>query len=108
MSEHDHNNGTSTSKPNQEQSSTDVTTADTKTIKNNKQQRKMARILAKAWNLENARMFQQISSSEYNEGGLDLTSIGQRLDTGHYNDLELGWKQFSSELGYVYNRIITR
>lgn len=107
MSEHDHNNGTSTSKPNQEQSSTDVTTADTKTIKNNKQQRKMARILAKAWNLENARMFQQISSSEYNEGGLDLTSIGQRLDTGHYNDLELGWKQFSSELGYVYNRIIT-
>ena len=106
MSEHDKNNTTSK----QESSATNATTAeDATTIKNNKQQRKMARILAKAWNLENAHIFQQTSSSESNEDVVfDLTSIGQRLDTGCYSDLELGWRQFCTELGYVYNRIITR
>ena len=56
-----------------------------------KQERKMGRILTKAWNIENSEEFQ-----EY------LRNVGEKLDKGAYKGRE-GWHKFASDLGNVYS-----
>jgi len=81
---------------------------DDKEAKRSKQRRKMTKILAKAWNLDNADAFRQdkSSSSSPSSQPIDLQTIGQRLDTGGYEHGHSGWETFAYDLGGVYKRHI--
>uniref|UniRef100_A0A7S4VAH9 DDT domain-containing protein n=1 Tax=Ditylum brightwellii TaxID=49249 RepID=A0A7S4VAH9_9STRA len=81
--------------------------ADTGDARRRKQQKKMTKLLAKAWGLSESEPFQESSSSKTNSP-LDLTAIGIALDGGAYKHSTSGWEKFATDLGCVYNRHILR
>lgn len=79
---------------------------DKESSRRNKQQRKMTKVLAKAWNLDNASPFRQDKLSSSFSQPIDLQTIGQKLDNGGYEHGRSGWECFARDLGGVYQRHI--
>jgi len=83
-------------------------------LKRKKQTKKMTKILSKAWSIDRADPFQEVQDPKQFQSALDgecdspidLTSMGQSLDSGTYHDGKKGWEKFSADLGGVYNRFI--
>ena len=73
-----------------------------------KQGKRMSKILAQAWELdESTEAFQQDSKST-TDSVLCLTDIGQKLDQQSYRLGRHGWEDFAEDLGGVYNRHVQR
>jgi hypothetical protein len=81
-----------------------------KDAKRKKQQRKMSKILAKAWGLDDSEPFQahKGGAASVSSSPLDLQTIGQHLDEDHYPFGRLGWERFANDLGGVYQGHILR
>lgn len=86
-----------------------------------KQEKKMTKILSKAWSLDRAETFQEVSKDDIrisstvgvghddspsNSSPVDLSTIGQNLESGVYQLGRKGWETFAAELGLVYNQFI--
>ncbi len=76
-----------------------------------KQEKKMTKILSKAWSLDNAETFQEVrntgnTSSTGIPHNIDLSTIGQNLENGAYPLGRKGWETFAAELGFVYNQFL--
>jgi hypothetical protein len=78
-----------------------------------RQQKKMTKILSKAWTIEHADPFQECEDDQVlavrgpSYGGpMDLTSMGKNLDKKAYPLGRKGWEQFARDLGGVYCRFI--
>ena len=82
--------------------------ADAAAGKRKKQQRKMTKLLSKAWSLDRADPFQEVTTTDSTQAAtpLDLTTMGQNLDGGLYSNGKAGWQLFAGHLGAVYNRFI--
>ena len=75
-------------------------------LKLNKQEKRMTKILSKAWSLEHAEPFQEVTIDSTDSDSLDLSTIGQKLDNGEYPLGRKGWETFAAHLGFVYNQFI--
>ena len=80
--------------------------------KSRRQQKKMIKILSKAWQIDHADPFQEVEDDQVlavgggGGGPMDLTTMGQSLDKKAYPLGRKGWEQFARELGGIYNRFI--
>ena len=83
----------------------DTATKEEKEKKRRKQLKRMGKILARAWELDEAFQEDPKSSPDH---VLDLTSIGQKIDQKAYRLGRHGWEDFACDLGGVYNRHIHR
>ena len=82
---------------------------DEKDKRRRKQANRMGKILSKVWALSGSDAFQEERHSTSKEGHvLDLTTIGQKIDTQKYRLGKHGWEDFARDLGGVYNRHIAR
>lgn len=80
--------------------------ADLREKKRKKALRRMGKIVGQAWNLANAKPFQ---TGPGNSDAIHcLTSLGQKIDDGHYKHGRHGWEDFARDLGGVYNSHIHR
>jgi len=82
---------------------------DIREAKRKRQEKKMTKIIAKAWSLEQSEIFQEIADPELKAltgGPLDLTTMGRSLDSGIYPLGRQGWETFARDMGFVYNRFI--
>ena len=82
-------------------------------VRKQRQKRKMTKILTKAWGLDRAEPFQEVSADHStpttNGRPRDLTTMGQNLENGVYSAPgKRGWEQFALDIGSVYNRFIMR
>ena len=87
-------------------------------LKRKKQEKKMTKILSRAWGLERAEFFQDASSTTTTSSSsnadtassafIDLSVVGQKLENGDYPLGKKGWETFAAELGFVYNQFILR
>jgi len=73
--------------------------------KRKKQLKRMGKILARAWQLDEAFQEDPKSSTDH---VLDLTTIGHKIDQKAYRFGRHGWEDFACDLGGVYNRHIHR
>lgn len=86
---------------------------DHRKMKLKKQEKKMTRIVSKAWSLDRAVTFQEVSNSTTNSSStstndtMDLRRVGVNLDNGNYVLGKKGWEKFAAEIGFVYNQFIT-
>jgi hypothetical protein len=75
--------------------------------KRKKALRRMSKIVAKAWELDNAEPFQT-----YNGKGkhsiLCLTALGRKVDEEGYGFGRHGWVDFAKDIGGIYNRHVQR
>lgn len=83
-----------------------MSSTEEKEKKRRKQLKRMAKVLAKAWEL-NEPVFQEDpkSTPDY---VLSLTTVGEKIDAEHYRLGRHGWEEFAQDLGGVYNRHIQR
>ena len=83
---------------------------DIRKAKSKKQEKKMSKILSKAWTLDRAETFQQVTSppSSGSSISIDLQSVGDNLERGKYPLGRKGWEKFAGDIGYVYNQFILR
>jgi Fe-S cluster biosynthesis and repair protein YggX len=74
-----------------------------------KQAKRMGKVLARAWQLDDSEDFQDDSGSGGSTAVLCLTAIGKKIDAeGEYRLGRHGWEDFARDLGGVYNRHIQR
>lgn len=74
-----------------------------------KQLKRMGKILARVWALKGSEGFQEERHATSKEGHvLDLSTIGQKIDSNEYRLGRHGWEDFARDLGGVYNRHIHR
>lgn len=81
---------------------------DARKAKAKKQEKKMTKILSKAWLLDRAEIFQQVTSSPSATTPIDLQSVGDHLERGEYPAGRKGWEKFAGDIGFVYNQFILR
>lgn len=86
---------------------------DEKEQRRKKQKKRMEKILAKAWQLDESNAFQDLSSKpnkhhKKHTAILCLTAIGTKLDQDGYRLGRHGWEDFAKDLGGVYNRHVKR
>lgn len=82
---------------------------DIRKAKVKKQEKKMSKILSKAWTLDRAETFQQVTSSPSSSTtSIDLQSVGDNLERGKYPLGRKGWEKFAGDIGYVYTQFILR
>jgi hypothetical protein len=72
-----------------------------------KQAKRMGKVLARAWQLDDSEDFQDGSGGS--TAVLCLTAIGKKIDAAEeYRLGRHGWEDFARDLGGVYNRHIHR
>jgi hypothetical protein len=71
-----------------------------------KQAKRMGKVLARAWQLDDSEDFQDGSGGS--TAVLCLTAIGKKSDAREYRLGRHGWEDFARDLGGVYNRHIHR
>jgi hypothetical protein len=72
-----------------------------------KQAKRMGKVLARAWQLDDSEDFQDGSAGS--TAVLCLTAIGKKIDAAEeYRLGRHGWEDFARDLGGVYNRHIQR
>ena len=87
---------------------------DEREAKKQRQKKKMTKILIKAWNLDDAKPFfhaEELSATDlehHKTGPRNLTSMGEKLDTGDYACGTTGWEIFALDLSWIYRRFIMR
>ena len=81
---------------------------DVRKAKARKQEKKMSKILSKAWTLDRAETFQQVTSSPSDSASIDLQSVGDNLERGQYPLGRRGWEKYARDIGNVYNQFILR
>jgi hypothetical protein len=105
--------------PNESNDSGNRNKEEIRKMKLKKQEKKMTKVLSKAWSLDGADLFQEAvavsadsnaNASNSSTAGirLDLSTVGQHLDNGEYSLGRKGWEAFAAELGYVYNQFIVQ
>jgi hypothetical protein len=77
--------------------------------KHKKQLKRMGRILAQAWELDNETQYFQDDARQQPIGNdndiiLCLTAVGTRIDNQYYRLGKHGWQDFCRDLGGVYAR----
>jgi len=72
-----------------------------------KQQKRLGRILERAWQLPKSEPFQEDPRSSV-DCVLSLESVGQKIDADAYKLGKHGWIDFAKDIGGVYNRHIKR
>lgn len=83
---------------------------DARKAKAKKQEKRMSKILSKAWVLDRAETFQQVTSSPSTSAitPIDLQSVGDNLERSGYPVGRKGWEKFAGDIGFVYNQFILR
>ncbi len=82
---------------------------DVRKAKAKKQEKKMSKILSKAWALDRSDTFQQVASAPSSvTPPIDLQSVGDNLEKGAYPLGRKGWEKFAGDIGFVYNQFIVR
>jgi len=87
--------------------SDDAAEAAEKEARRKKHKKRMNKLLVKAWNLPDSDPFQSSPHASEN-GGRDLTMVGQNLDEGVYEHGRSGWEIFAKDMGLVYNWHISK
>jgi hypothetical protein len=73
--------------------------------KRRKALKRMAKIVAKAWQLPGSEPFQDVP---HKSAAVCLTAIGKKIDEEGYGHGRHGWEDFARDMGGVYNRHVRR
>ena len=79
--------------------------------KRKRQEKRMTKIVNKAWGLDRSEPFQDASAFSfvsYDGSPLDLRTMGLSLGKGTYQIGRKGWEKFASDIGGIYQRFIVR